>query len=203
MVAAKHQRRKKKQQQKTKLKQILFMKKLIGISLFFISFSSFSQLYIAKAGETGFFSETPLENIAAINKQVTAAIKVETGDVAVKMQMNQFQFPNKLMQEHFNENYMESTKFPIGTFSGKIQEKIDFTKDGVYDITAKGVFLIHGVKQDRTITGKLTVKGTTLTLVSNFDIKIADHNIDIPKIVFAKIAEVVKVKNTFVFEIQK
>ena len=194
---------KRKKRKRNKTKQILFMKKLLGISLIFISFSSFSQLFVAKAGETGFYSEAPLENIAALNKQVTAAIKVETGDVAVKMQMNQFQFPNKLMQEHFNENYMESSKYPIGTFTGKIQEQIDFTKNGVYNITAKGIFTIHGVKQDRTILGKLTVKGTSLTLVSNFDVKLVDHKIDIPKIVFAKIAEVIAVKNTFVFEMQK
>ena len=179
------------------------MKKLLGISLIFMSFSSFSQLYIAKTGETGFYSETPLENIAALNKQVTAAIKAETGDVAVKMQMTQFQFPNKLMQEHFNENYMESSKYPIGTFTGKIQEKIDFSKDGVYDVSTKGIFTIHGVKQDRTMTGKLTVKGSTLTLVSNFAVKLVDHKIDVPKIVFAKIAEDISVKNTFVFEMQK
>ncbi len=179
------------------------MKTLLGISLFFLSFSSFSQLYIAKAGETGFYSETPLENIVALNKQVTAAIKVETGDVAVKMQMNQFQFPNKLMQEHFNENYMESSKYPVGTFTGKIQEKIDFTKDGVYNVTAKGAFTVHGVKQDRIIAGKLTVKGTSLTLVSNFNVNLVDHKIDVPTIVIAKIAEVISVKNTFVFEMQK
>ncbi len=179
------------------------MKKILSISLICISFSSFSQLYIAKTGETGFYSDTPLENIAAVNKQVTAAIKVETGDMAVKMQMNQFQFPNKLMQEHFNENYMESTKFPIGTFTGKIQEKIDFTKDGVYDISTKGIFTVHGVKQDRTFTGKLTIKGTTLTLISNFEVKLVDHKIDVPKLVFAKIAEVISVKNTYVFELQK
>jgi hypothetical protein len=192
-----------KDEKAVKFKQILFMKKLLSISLIFISFSGFSQLYLGKAGETSFYSETPLENIAAVNKQVTAALKAETGDVAVKMQMNQFQFPNKLMQEHFNENYMESSKFPIGTFTGKIQEKIDFTKDGVYDITAKGGLTIHGVKQDRTINGKLTIKGTTLTLVSNFNVKLVDHKIDIPTIVFAKIAEVISVKNTFNFEIQK
>ena len=179
------------------------MKKLLNISLIFISFSGFSQLYLGKSGETSFYSEAPLENIAAVNKQVTAALKVETGDVAVKMQMNQFQFPNKLMQEHFNENYMESSKFPTATFTGKIQEKIDFTKDGVYDVTTKGSLTIHGVKKERTIAGKLTIKGTTLTLASNFDVKLVDHKIDIPTIVFAKIAEVIAVKNTINLEIQK
>jgi polyisoprenoid-binding protein YceI len=192
-----------KEEKEVKFKQIIFMKKLLSISLIFISFSGFSQLYLGKAGETSFYSEAPLENITAVNKQVTAALKVETGDVAVKMQMNQFQFPNKLMQEHFNENYMESSKFPTGTFTGKIQEKIDFTKDGIYDVTTKGNLTIHGVKKERTITGKLTIKGTTLTLVSNFDVKLVDHKIDIPTIVFAKIAEVIAVKNTINLEIQK
>lgn len=176
------------------------MKKLfVSLLGIMISFAAVSQRYICKNGETSFFSETPMENIAAVNKGVTAVLDVPSQGIAVKMQMAEFKFPNKLMQEHFNENYMESEKYPTGVFSGKIVEAIDYTKDGVYDISAKGKFVIHGVSQERTLKGKLTIKGGAITLVSNFDVKLADHKIEIPTIVMAKIAESIAIKNTFTF----
>ena len=164
-----------------------------------LSFGAFSQRYICKTGETSFFSETPMENISAVNKSVSGVIDVPTQGIAIKMQMVEFKFPNKLMQEHFNENYMESEKYPTGVFSGKINEKIDFSKDGSYDISATGKFVIHGVSQERTLKGKLSIKGNSIVITSNFDVKLADHKITIPTVVMAKIAESIAVKNTFTF----
>lgn len=176
------------------------MKKvLLGYLLLVSTCSAFAQRYVCKTGETSFFSETPMENISAVNKNVTAILDVPTNSVAVKMQMADFVFTNKLMQEHFNENYMESEKYPTGVFSGKINETIDFSKDGSYPISATGKFVIHGVAQTRTIKGILTIKGGTVQLVSNFDVKLADHKIDIPTVVMAKIAESVAVKDKFTF----
>lgn len=172
--------------------------KLLLISLL-ISGESFGQMYTTQAGETSFFSETPIENISAINKTVGAIINVATNEIAVSMKMSAFEFPNKLMQEHFNENYMESEKFPTGTFKGKIIEPIDYTKNGTYDVTAKGKLSLHGVSVLREIKGKLIVENQKISLISNFDVKLADHKIDIPKIVFAKIAEVISVKTTYHF----
>ncbi len=167
------------------------------IVLFFCVASSIAhaQVYMTQAGETSFFSDTPLENIAAKNNQTAAAINTANGEIAAKMQMSQFVFPNKLMQEHFNENYMESAKYPSAIFKGKIQETIDYKKEGVYDVSAKGTLEIHGVKQERTLKGKLTISKDNLTLESDFDVKLVDHKIEIPKVVFAKIAEVIAVKN--------
>jgi hypothetical protein len=175
----------------------------IIIKFFFISLlasvKSFGQMYATQTGETSFFSETPVENISAINKNVGAIINTANNEVAVSMKMSGFSFPNKLMQEHFNENYMESEKYPIGTFKGKIVEPIDFTKNGTYDVTARGQLTIHGVTLPRDLKGKLTVDNQKISLISNFDVKLADHKIDIPKIVFAKIAEVIAVKTKYDF----
>jgi YceI-like domain len=172
--------------------------KLLIISLL-VSTKSFGQLYSTQAGETSFFSETPMENISGINKTVGAFINTATSEVAVSMKMTAFDFPNKLMQEHFNENYMESEKFPTGSFKGKIVEAIDFTKNGTYDVTAKGQLTLHGVTQARDLKGKLTIENQKISLVCNFDVKLVDHKIDVPKLVFAKIAEVISVKAKYAF----
>ena len=98
------------------------------------------------------------------------------------------------MQEHFNENYMESDKYPQATFKGKINEKPDVTKDGTYPVTAAGIFEVHGVKQTRTITGKITVKSGAISLSSEFMVACKDHQIEIPKLVFYNIAENIRVQ---------
>ena len=172
--------------------------KLLLVSLL-ISSKSFGQMYATQTGETSFFSETPVENIVAVNKTVGAIINTTTNEIAVSMKMTAFEFPNKLMQEHFNENYMESEKYPTGTFKGKIVELIDYTKNGTYDVTAKGQLTIHGVTLPRDLKGKLTVENQKISLISNFEVKLVDHKIDIPKIVFAKIAEIISVKIKYAF----
>jgi YceI-like domain len=177
------------------MKQVV---KLLIISLL-VSSKSFGQLYSTQTGETSFFSETPVENISAVNKTVGAFINTATNEVAIIMKISAFNFPNKLMQEHFNENYMESEKFPTGIFKGKIVETIDFTKNGTYDVTAKGQLTLHGVAQARDLKGKLTVENQKIALICNFDVKLVDHKIDVPKLVFAKIAEVIAVKAKYAF----
>ena len=179
------------------------MKNTIKLNLiifgFLISINSFGQLYATQNGEINFFSETPVENISAINKSVGAILNTATNEMAVSMKMTAFDFPNKLMQEHFNENYMESEKFPTGTFKGKIIEVIDYLKNGTYDVTAKGQLTLHGVTQTRDLKGKLTIENQKINLVCNFDIKLVDYKIDVPKLVFAKIAEVISVKTKYSF----
>ncbi len=174
---------------------------IIAIILAIPAFSQQNQ-WICRTGETSFFSETPLENIAAVNKNVASIIDFTKGEIAVRMTMTDFKFQNHLMEEHFNENYMESEKFPTGTFKGKIQETIDVTKNGTYDISAKGQLTMHGVSKERLIKGKLTINNGQLTLISNIDVPLKDHNIEIPTLVMAKIAEVIAVKNKFVFTLK-
>lgn len=181
------------------------MKNLI-ILLLISSLSSINisgQVYIGNTGFTSFFSETPMENISAENKNVSAALNIATKDVAVRIQNAAFRFPNKLMEEHFNENYMESEKYPISTFKGKFLENIDGEKDGTYEVTVKGILEIHGVKQDKVFKAKISKLSDKLDITCNFDIKLADHNIEIPKLVFEKIAETIAVKNKFSLTLKK
>ncbi|MCP9768899.1 YceI family protein [Lacihabitans sp. LS3-19] len=175
------------------------MKKII-IFLLGISSGAFSQnYYVCKAGQTSFFSETPMENISALDNKVAAVIDTDKNEIAVKITMTDFKFKNHLMEEHFNENYMESDKFPLGTFKGKIQETVDYSKNGSYDITAVGSLNMHGVTKERTLKGKMEILNGQIKLNCDFEIPLKDHKIDIPTLVIAKIAESIAVKNTFVF----
>lgn len=169
----------------------------------FLNISAQAQYYISQNGETSFFSETPMENISAVNRNVAAVINPITNDVAVKMNISQFKFQNKLMEEHFNENYLETTKFPTATFKGKIIEKIDFSKDGTYNVSVKGTLTIHGVTNEKTMLGKIIIAKDQVSFVGNFDVKLVDYKIEIPTLVFAKIAESIAVKNNFVLTLKK
>lgn len=156
-----------------------------------------ASLYATNSGQTDFFSETPVENITAINKAGQCIVNTATAELVVRIPIKEFDFPNKLMQEHFNETYLESEKYPTATFKGKLNEKIDFSKEGSYDVTATGTLTIHGVAKNRTMKGKLDVRNGQITLVTDFDVALTDHNIEVPKLVFMKIAQVIKIKNRY------
>jgi hypothetical protein len=170
------------------------MKKIFLLSALLITFGLRAQIYMAKFCEISFFSEAPLENIEAINKSSKPIMNTSTGDLQIKISIKGFVFPKPLMQEHFNENYMESDKFPDAIFKGKINDKIDYTKDGEYKTTATGKITIHGVEKDITIEGILTIKGSQILLQSKFNIHIADYNIQVPSLYVKNIAEDVSVK---------
>jgi polyisoprenoid-binding protein YceI len=183
---------------KTMNKQSIFHKITFIFFLSCLVFQGKAQLFLTNTGESSFFSETPIENIVAVNKEVASIINVSSGEIAVKIRNVSFHFPNKLMEEHFNENYMESSKFPNAMFKGKIQEKIDFKKEGTYEVTAKGILEMHGVKKEKVLKGKLTIGKDQLTLICDFDVKLVDYKIDVPTLVLAKIAESINIKNKFV-----
>jgi hypothetical protein len=172
------------------------MKKIIAIvTIVFAGYSSINaQIFKSKKDEVkvSFFSSTPIEDITAVHSTSTSVI---IGD-SIKFSMSNtgFVFPKPLMQEHFNENYMESSKYPKSTFRGKINEKVDLTKDGVYKVTCTGVMYMHGVEKVITVPGTITVKGGELNLVANFKAKLDDYKIARPKMVMDKIAEEIDVK---------
>lgn len=179
------------------------MKKFLLASVVFLSLTGFSQIYQAKDNSTlvHFYSKTPLENIDAANKGAIIVLNTATGGLQVSVTIQNFKFKNGLMEEHFNENYMETQKqaedgsFPNrnAVFKGKINEKVDYTKDGENKVTVTGTLKMHGVTKDVTIDGTLTKKGTEILLDSKFKIKIADYNIKVPSAVVTNIAEVVDV----------
>jgi hypothetical protein len=139
-----------------------------------------AQIYIANACEISFLSPTSIEDIAAKNTVTKPLLNVQTGDFQMKIPMISFIFEKPLMQEHFNENFVETEKFPYCFFKGKINEKFDVKKDGHYEVTSTGILTIHGIDKERTITGTLTIKNGEIKLSSNFNIIFADHDIKIP-----------------------
>lgn len=172
--------------------------KIIAFSIFFLVGSNTisAQKYMTKNGTIKFYSETPIETIEATNNQVNAALDSQTGDLVFKVLIKSFQFEKALMQEHFNENYMESDKLPNSTFQGKVTNisAIDFKKEGSYDAIIEGDLTIHGVTQKISEKGTFTVKtGDKVHGHSTFKVKPADYQIKIPKTVMQNIAEMLEV----------
>lgn len=171
--------------------RIVFL--LVSVSFVFNAFSQ--QIYTTKSGAVKFTSDAPLEVIKAQSSTLNAAINPTTRTFAFTIAMTSFYgFNSSLQREHFNENYMESTKYPMGIFKGKIIEEVDFKQNGTYTVRTKGTLLIHGVEQERIIKSSITVNGNQITLNATFEVLLADHKITIPKIVNQKIAEVIQVK---------
>lgn len=171
------------------------MKNIFLSLLVIVSTSNlYSQIYIAKNCEITFFSAAPLENIAAINKAAKPILNTSTNDIQTKIAMTAFVFEKPLMQEHFNENYVESEKFPYAIFKGKINETVDWKKDGEHKATATGTLDLHGIQKNITIDGTVKITGSEIIISAKFNIHIADYGIKIPSLYIKNIAEDVEVK---------
>jgi polyisoprenoid-binding protein YceI len=166
---------------------------LILLSLFTLQVSA--QKYLTKTGKITFTSKTPLETIEGVNKSVASLLDIKTGSLEFIVQIKSFVFDRQLLQEHFNENYMESNKIPKASFKGSVTNlaAINFAKDGEYRAEVSGVMTIHNVSKEVKNTGKIIVKGGMITIVSDFSILLADYNISIPGAVKDKISKDVKV----------
>lgn len=153
---------------------------LLPLSLVLVSFGAIAQKkYLTKTGEISFHSKSTLESIEAKNKQVTVLLKAETGDLAFKVLVKSFEFEKALMQEHFNENYMESDKFPNASFEGVITNMaaIDLAKLDTKDVEVSGKLTIHGVTKEVKTKGKISKKGDKIVLSSKFGIVLQDYGI--------------------------
>ncbi|MBK7433147.1 MAG: YceI family protein [Chitinophagaceae bacterium] len=155
-----------------------------------------SQNFFTKNGKISFFSKTSMENIDAVNNQVVSVVNNQTGDMAFSVLINGFLFKKALMQEHFNENYMESAKFPKASFKGKIADlaKIDLAKDGNYPVSVTGDLTMHGVTKNLTVPGNIIVKSGKFSAMATFNLLLADYNISIPKVVENNIAKSIEIK---------
>lgn len=154
-----------------------------------VSFSHTQPVYRVTESLTTFHSKAKLELIKASSSKMQGAIDANKRTFAFSIDLVSFEgFNSPLQKEHFNENYMESRKYPRATFSGRIIEEDDFTKDGTYNIRAKGKFSVHGVEQERIIQADVQVKNGVLRLKSQFTVHLADHDIKIPRIVHEKLA---------------
>ncbi|PWS28221.1 YceI family protein [Pedobacter yonginense] len=153
-----------------------------------------AQSFTSSNLRTSFFSSTPIEDIKAASNKTVAALISKTGDFAFQVPIKSFEFEKKLMQEHFNENYLESDKYPTAYFKGTVDPNINWAKDGEYSVMAKGTLTVHGVSKVRSIPAKITIKNGSVTISSSFDVACVDHNIEIPTLVFTKIAKIIAVK---------
>ena len=152
-------------------------------------------LFSAKTGTITFTSDAPLELIKAGSNQLEGWLNPDTRQFSFAINIKTFKgFKISTQKKHFNENYLESDKYPQATFEGKIIENIDLHRDGLYNVRAKGNLFIHGVVQERIIKCNLTIKNGVVSVISNFIVLLADHNIDIPKVMNQKLASDIKVE---------
>jgi hypothetical protein len=152
--------------------------------------------YMTRTGHITFFSATPVENIEANNHKVTSVFDATSGSIEFAALVKAFEFEKALMQEHFNENYMESNTFPKATFKGKLSGvgEADLKKAGTYPVTVSGDLTIHGVSKPVSTQGTMTVDAAgTVKATSEFIVKPEDHDIKIPGVVRKNIAETIKV----------
>lgn len=164
--------------------------RILIICLFFSS-PLFAQQYLTKNGEIRFFSDAPIEDIQAVNQTAMAIIDLESGEFAFKVKIKDFIFPNSLMQEHFNESYLESDKFPYSTFSGSIDKLTDISQKNTLEVS--GDLVIHGIRQKTNLQATIQDLDNSLYITSEFDVVLDDFDVDIPKIMMYKIAEVIQV----------
>lgn len=168
------------------------MKKLIlSIAILAFILNVSAQKYQTKTGVIKFLSKTSLEDIKAENRKVVSVLDATTGAMEFSLLMKGFDFPNQLMEDHFNESYAESTKYPKATFKGKLTDvkKVDFTKDGSYTAEVTGKLTIKNVTKDIKTTATFVVKGGKVTATAHLDIKPKEYGMVIPATAEAKIAE--------------
>ena len=171
------------------------MRKLITASFFFIGTLLNAQVYSCKDGVTKFTSEAPLELIKAQSNKTIGVLDCASKNVQFSIEIDSFEgFNSGLQKEHFRENYMETEKYPRATFKGKIIEDVDFSKQGTTVIRAKGVFNIHGTEKEKIVKVRLNITKKEISVESNFEVPLEDHNIKIPKVVNQKIASVILVE---------
>lgn len=177
--------------------QTHFMKPIIILLLSLVfAYSTAAQIkYYTKKSSISFYSKALFENIEAHNKDAVSVLDAGTGQIEFSVLIKGFRFDNSLMQEHFNENYLESDKYPKSVFKGKIAnvKAIDFSKDGTYTCTVNGMLTLHGVTKPVNSQAMFTIKNGNISAASEFVVKPADFNIKIPALVHDKVAKSVSV----------
>jgi len=157
-------------------------------------------VFSCTAGTASFFSSAPLENIEASSGSLNSMLNAATGEMVFIVPMRSFHFKKALMEDHFNERYVESGKFPQAVYKGRLNGPVDPGTAGERLVTATGTLTLHGVERSRTDTATLTVADGTITLEGRFPLAVADHGIRIPTLVNRNIADTVMVsfKATYV-----
>lgn len=163
------------------MKFILFLALALGLQFQLAAQTKF----LTRTATISFHSRAKIENIDAVHHSVTAATDLEKGLIQFNVNMKGFQFEKALMQEHFNENYVESDKYPNASFKGSFTPNADLTagKDGSYPVEISGALTIHGVTRNIAARGTFTRSGSSLKGVSDFTVQLSDYKISIPAVV--------------------
>jgi len=172
---------------KTKSKS---MKKILLIGLVVSSHALFAQKLTSTNSITTFFSSATLEDIAATTKKGKSVIDTSNGNIAFSIPISSFEFEKLLMQEHFNEKYMETEKFPKASFSGLIEK---WNGESLEVATTKGKLNIHGVTKEIIVNGNVIFEENRLILTAKFNVRLEDFGVEVPSLMFQKIAEVVEI----------
>jgi polyisoprenoid-binding protein YceI len=172
--------------------------KTISLVLFLLPLGSIAQdRFGTRNGHVSFRSETPIENIEANNHKASSVFDASTGDVQFAVLIKAFEFKKALMQEHFNENYMESNTYPKATFKGKLRGAgaDEMTRPGTYVVNVTGDLTIHGVTKPMNTKGSITVAADgSISVSGEFPVVPEDHGIKIPGVVRDNIAQVIEVR---------
>jgi polyisoprenoid-binding protein YceI len=174
------------------------MKIRLAVLFACIAMGANAQKYTSEKSTVTFFSSATLEDIKADNTKASSVFDASNGNIAYVVPINEFQFKKSLMQEHFNEKYMETEKYPKSTFQGKI---VGFDPNAAtQNVKAQGKLTIHGVTKDVEIPGTIEKQGDKLVMKSVFIVKLADYKVDIPKLMWQNIAEQVEVTVNFTYK---
>lgn len=171
------------------------MKNILIVILVLFGISASAQRYKSTESYIKFYSDAPVEDIEAVSEKVTSIIDVESKSVVFVVPISSFEFEKSLMQEHFNENYLETEKYPKSIFKGKITEWSG--GKGKSAAKVEGELDLHGVKKQVSMEGEIDFQDDKLTVTSVFMIKLEEYKIKIPKAVFYNIAEEVEVTVKF------
>ena len=174
------------------------MKIRLAVLFACIAMGANAQKYTSEKSTVTFFSSATLEDIKADNTKASSVFDASNGNIAFVVPINEFQFKKSLMQEHFNEKYMETEKYSKSTFQGKI---VGFDPNAAtQNVKAQGKLTIHGVTKDVEIPGTIEKQGDKLVMKSVFIVKLADYKVDIPKLMWQNIAEQVEVTVNFTYK---
>src|SRR5688500_14464385 len=163
------------------------MKVILIVTLFigYMNNVTAQKKYIDRRGKASFFSSAPMEDIKAENGQAVSVIDTGTGEIVASMLMRSFDFRKALMEEHFNENYIESHKFPKATFKGKVTNinEVDFSKDGKYSLDVTGEITLHGVTKPLNVKAEAVVNKGVIQAKAVFPLTVKDFDIKVPRLV--------------------
>lgn len=175
----------------------MFTKKIIVFfgSFLLLAVTYGQDRYFTKTGKIFFVSNAPVEDIEAENKTVTAVLDTKTGALQYSVQMKSFEFEKALMQQHFNDNYVESDKYPKAEFKGAVTNHatVNYSKAGTYPVKVKGKLTLHNITKEVEVPGTIKVADGKVEALSTFSILLSDYKIAIPSPVKNKISNSIKI----------